>query len=137
MARRRKKAKRGERPGQRVALPQVTLPTLRPKVLLSRVRRTRRPVIIGDRRLLATRLRPPVRSGFEATRLVVAPAERARPRRKSGVSPFFVFKGPKGVMVCVRRKERREVLFAGGRAGKGIRVRARRRRNEYSDVRCR
>lgn len=36
--------------------------------------------------------------------------------------------------VCLRRAERREVLFAKKRTGKG--ARSRRRRNEYSSHRC-
>lgn len=39
------------------------------------------------------------------------------------------------VLVCVRRKQRREVIFAKRKAGKGARTR-RRRRNYYSNVRC-
>lgn len=47
----------------------------------------------------------------------------------------FNFSVPKNVAICVRRKQRREVLFALKRTGKGARVR-RRRRNYYSDVSC-
>ena len=39
------------------------------------------------------------------------------------------------VLVCVRRKQRREVIFAMKKNGKGARAR-RRRRNYYSNVRC-
>jgi len=42
------------------------------------------------------------------------------------------FSNPKKVLVCIRRKQRREVLLAKGRGGKN----ARPRRNYYSDVRC-
>lgn len=44
------------------------------------------------------------------------------------------FRVPARVAVCVRRKVRREVIFAGGFARKGSR--ARRRRSWLSDVRC-
>lgn len=41
----------------------------------------------------------------------------------------------RSVAVCVRRKERREVLFALSRTGRG--ARSRKVRNEWSDVQCR
>lgn len=43
------------------------------------------------------------------------------------------FKVPSRVALCVRRKERREVLHARGAAGGKVRPP---RRNEFSDVRC-
>lgn len=46
------------------------------------------------------------------------------------------FKFPDRVLVCVRRKQRRETLFALGRTGKGSKN-PNRRRSEYSDVSCR
>lgn len=39
------------------------------------------------------------------------------------------------VILCIRRKTRREVLFAAGKAGGGG-IRRSRRRNEFSDVYC-
>lgn len=54
-----------------------------------------------------------------------------KPGRKPGVS----FVAPKAVLVCVRRKQRREVLFAGRKTGKG--ARSPKRRNEWSNVKCR
>lgn len=47
----------------------------------------------------------------------------------------FGFTIPKKVALCVRRKQRRSVLFAMERTGKGSRSRVR-RRNEWSEVRC-
>lgn len=44
------------------------------------------------------------------------------------------FNAPQAVTVCVRRKERRETLFALRKTGKG--ARSRKRRNSWSDVRC-
>lgn len=44
------------------------------------------------------------------------------------------FVAPKRVLVCVRRSQRREVLFAERRTGKGSR--SPRHRNEWSDVKC-
>lgn len=50
--------------------------------------------------------------------------------------PFrLAFLQPKRVWICVRRKMRRQVLFAQNLTGKGGRQR-RRRRNELSNVRC-
>lgn len=46
----------------------------------------------------------------------------------------FAFSVPRDVIVCVRRKVRKEVIHASGRAGR--RGQRRPRRNEYSDVRC-
>lgn len=44
------------------------------------------------------------------------------------------FEVPKKVAVCVRRKTRREVIHALGKTGAG--ARARRRKNQFTDVRC-
>lgn len=44
------------------------------------------------------------------------------------------FAAPGRVMICLKRKIRREVLFAFKRTGKG--ARSKKRRNEWSDVRC-
>lgn len=46
----------------------------------------------------------------------------------------FHFAVPDAVSVCVRRKQRREVLFAFRRTGKGSR--SLRKRNYWTDVRC-
>lgn len=57
-------------------------------------------------------------------------------RRMELFSPtHFLFDRPRDVTVCVRRKARREVLFAYRRTGKG--ARAPRHRNYWSDVKCR
>lgn len=42
---------------------------------------------------------------------------------------------PRNVAICVRRKERREVIFARGHGG-SKKITRRRRRNELSNVRC-
>lgn len=61
-------------------------------------------------------------------------ALRSSPSKSRRV-PFGVgFVAPRRVVVCVRRKQRREVLFAVG--GAGSRKMRRPRRNEYSNVRC-
>lgn len=45
------------------------------------------------------------------------------------------FQDPRRVLICVRRKARREVLFAKRQTGRGAKAR-RHRRNQYSNVRC-
>lgn len=53
-----------------------------------------------------------------------------------GSLPWHVaFSEPRNVVVCVRRKSRREVLFALNRTGKGAQKK-RRRRNSHSSTRC-
>lgn len=56
-------------------------------------------------------------------------------KNKSRRFPFAVgFKSPSRVYLCVRRKVRREVMFA--KSGAGSRRMRRPKRNYYSDVRC-
>lgn len=55
-------------------------------------------------------------------------------RRISSLPAQVAFSQPKQVSVCIRRKARREVIFAKKHAGKG--ARARRARNQWSDVKC-
>nr|QJB20468.1 MAG: hypothetical protein [Microvirus sp.] len=55
-----------------------------------------------------------------------------RPHMPVGVA----FDNPRDVLVCVRRKTRRQVIHALGKAGKGV-ARKAPRRNHYSDVKCR
>lgn len=76
-----------------------------------------------------------------ASRLVVAPVRRnkviARPFRSGigNLNHVVSFKVPKRVSVCVRRRQRREVLFAKRkvRSGRG----SPKHRTEWSDVSCR
>lgn len=71
-----------------------------------------------------------------ASQITVTPYKRNRVRPKAAPTPdVFRFNAPVKVAVCVRRKTRREVLFALKRTGKGSR-RRRRRRNYYSEVSC-
>lgn len=71
-------------------------------------------------------------SGHPSHRLVVPPKIRLRLYSP----PVSVgFHAPHRVAVCVRRKERREVLFAERRTGKGSRA-SRRRRDRFSDISC-
>lgn len=55
--------------------------------------------------------------------------------RSKALPSTLAFPSPKNVGVCVRRKTRREVLFAQKKTGHGSRSK-RRRRSESSSVRC-
>lgn len=55
---------------------------------------------------------------------------------RSGTKAAISFVGPDGVLVCVRRKRRKEVLFAKRRAGRSGKQR-RHRRNWFSSISCR
>lgn len=46
------------------------------------------------------------------------------------------FQHPWQVMICIRRKRRKEVIFAKGKAGSGKRKQKRPHRNFWSEVRC-
>lgn len=60
------------------------------------------------------------------------------PLFSSGTKAVLGFKSPRRVDLCIRRKERREVLHALGRVGRGGTRRGRRyRRNYQSDITCR
>lgn len=74
----------------------------------------------------------PGRSQRPSTVRQIRPNTRSRPRMRG--KPRFKYQHPKGVAVCVRRHQRKEVLFALKRTGKG--ARARRRRNYQSEVSC-
>lgn len=74
-------------------------------------------------------LRPVAAVSRSARRLRITP-------KRAGFfpEPGLSFSVPREVALCVRRKERREVIFAKRKGGKG--ARSRRRRNRWSDVRC-
>lgn len=87
-------------------------------------------------------LRPAVTVPMSRAGLVVAPTphRQARPRQAKRYqvkfpSPRIAFKTPDAVVICVRRKRRREVLHALGKAGR--RGQRKPRRNEWSDISCR
>lgn len=86
----------------------------------------------------------PARS-FSATRhrlkMVGSVAQRKAGRPFSSlpwkiVSNGVGFQNPSRVLICVRRKIRREVMHATGKAGSGQRRQAPPRRSEYSSVSC-
>lgn len=87
---------------------------------------------VEDRRTYHPDVYRPVRSTRVPRHRLIVPAraqKAARPARLFSVG----FRNPSELLVCVRRKVRREVLLAKGRGGGGHR---RPRRNAYSDVRC-
>lgn len=91
-----------------------------------------------DRRTYHPSAFPPVGviDNRAARRLVERlPVRPVSPYRDPFPSLRLGFAVPQRVALCVRRKTRREVIFAKGlrRAGSGARTR---RRNEHSDVRC-
>lgn len=86
-------------------------------------------------RLPELRAREVRRQDFAVSRLPVS--ARARPRLRAFppfLSPVLAIRQPEKVRFCVRRKERREVLFALKRTGKGSR--GPRRRTANSSWRC-
>lgn len=95
---------------------------------------------LEDRRTFHPARYKPVRGFFkDASVIGIAPVKGNVSKRKRGgnyVADVFKFNTPSAVGVCIRRKRRKEVLFALNRAGKGSRSR-KRRRNENSDVSCR
>lgn len=56
--------------------------------------------------------------------------------RPAHLSRRVGFQHPWQVMICIRRRQRREVLFALGRGGSGGGRRKKPRRTFYSEVRC-
>lgn len=79
----------------------------------------------------ASRLTLPRQSAVSSQGVVQTPSRNSR---KGTLPATVAFSQPKQVSVCIRRKARREVLFAKQRTNKG--ARARRNRNQWSDVKC-
>lgn len=73
-------------------------------------------------------------SGLRRHRLVLA-GQAGRSARQSQTKSAIVFHNSHGVVLCVRRKRRREVLFAKKRTQKGSASRFR-RKSHFSDVGC-
>jgi len=83
-------------------------------------------------------LRPAaVLGSISSRRLVERPRQSWGPAKYRDPFPSLRlgFAIPEKVVVCVRRKQRREVIFATGSAGKGARQKQR-RRNYMSEVSC-
>lgn len=121
MARRRRSTQRDT--------PDITRPLLRPTILSE----------LEDRRQFHPLhdVRPARGFTKNDSLLYVRPVgDRVSGRKDKKWRPeTFQFAVPKRVAICIRRKQRREVLFALKRSGKGSKAR-RRRRNYYSDVSC-
>lgn len=79
----------------------------------------------------ASRLKLPKDSAVSSHRSV---QDRSRNSRTGTLPATVAFSQPKQVTVCIRRKTRREVLFAKKRTGKGSS--APRTRSQWSDVKC-
>ncbi|UDN67859.1 hypothetical protein [robinz microvirus RP_152] len=90
---------------------------------------------VDDRRFFdpAGPLRPAYSFGRDARRLIAKSSPVGRTRNDT-LSARVGFAVPERVAVCVRRKQRKEVIHALDRAGGG--GSRRRRRNRYSDVDC-
>lgn len=90
---------------------------------------------VEDRRLFSPEIDPPARSIHtrSATQLV-APRKAQRVHGRSTVPNAVGFARPREVVICIRRKQRREVLHAllrkTGRGGK------RARWSEWSHINC-
>lgn len=73
-------------------------------------------------------------------RLVVSPVRQEPSRLPDTFTPAVPvgvsFKAPRQVAVCVRRKQRREVLHAMGKTGRGSRHHRAPRKSFYSEIRC-
>lgn len=73
----------------------------------------------------------PARSLNRSQHKLVLPAKKNAPRLPARVA----FDAPKQVLICIRRKRRKEVLFAKRKTGKGARAR-RHRHNYFSEITC-
>lgn len=102
----------------------------------------RRPVVRSSLSLLEDNrlfhplgdLRPP-RAVFGKPRVVIRNANNVRKRSGfAALSHRLGFKVPKVVARCVRRKERREVMFAKRKTGKGSR--GKKHFNFWSSISC-
>ena len=123
MARRRRRSRSTPRNAY------ANVPSL-PRRVLRRPVRVALPAIEDRRRYHPLRSqRPTMRTDGRRTERLVLDAKH-RPR----LMHRLAFPDPQRVVTCVRRKERREVLFATGGASK--RNKKRRRRTWRSNIRC-
>lgn len=130
MARRRKASRR-----QRVARSNANLGLLpRPTPPRSAIedRRQFHPVHPAPPRSFPNRTEYRIAAATSASQR--QPGTGARGRPSLFLSPHVAFRAPGRVLICIRRKVRREVLHAKGVAGG--RVSRRRRRNENSNISC-
>lgn len=131
MAKRKGRGSRGQRVNNYNASRPVTIrltdPAIRPLSLLQQIedRRTYHP----------DPYRPAALDYSPRHRLEVDSNTNNKQTSASAVPGGVQFQDAKHVMVCVRRKTRKEVMFALNRTGKGS-GRGRRKRSMYSDVGC-
>lgn len=94
--------------------------------------------LLEDRRLFHPEraVRPALSFYRDAGRVIVSKGVSSPQRLRNDISSRIGFSVPKHVAVCIRRKERKEVIHAIGKAGRGGRVSSRRRRNYWSGVDC-
>lgn len=137
---RRRSIRKVERDLNRIATLEHVLRPAEPALNLRRfVRVSLAPSLVDDRRTFHPEraYRPALRfSGVKATVGLVdkhssQPGRRVLRQTRAPIA----FKAPEGVVVCVRRKQRREVLFALNRTGRGSKAR-RRVRSFWSGVSC-
>lgn len=105
-----------------IALTAMLRPPVLPPVVVP-------PLVNNDERFYSpVRLPVPVGPGGRAARLRVRPSGPFRWARVS-------FESPSRVDICRKRKERRQVMFATGRTGKGSRAQFR-KRSHFTGVSC-
>lgn len=117
----------------------LNIPTAKPRLLPAYKIRPLDLRVFEDRRLYAPNLNKwPKRIIRRATlpaRIIERPRDPRRVLAKTSISRLGMeFHAPKRVVLCVRRKQRREVIIALKHAGKG--ARSRKHRNEWSNVKC-
>lgn len=122
-----------------------------PRLIFQSPPRSVRPLLaIEDRRTfhpepytrpaaMFTRPRHRLQMAMGAKRPATAPAKRGyavAPDYRVALPHQIRFKGANSVLVCVRRNQRREALFALKKAGKGRSTRVARKWSSYSKISC-
>lgn len=78
--------------------------------------------------------RPPAALPRSSRKLVIVTPQNKAATRKTTLPSKLGFSAPQGVVLCVRRKQRREILFAKSRTGRGAHTP--KKRNAWSNVKC-
>lgn len=146
-------ARRGKKDGRRDVLIDLTTPSLTaPTIPVVRtvpriVRVPSRPklsrlILIEDRRLWSpeTRLLPTQkglqrRTGLRTVSGVPTYRLKAKPSPRLSVPRGIAFGEPNRLVLCIRRKQRKEVLHALRKTGKGVK-RRNPKRNYWSSISC-
>lgn len=128
----RKHRKRDDRDTREVSTPSLAPQKLREKTLKYRLNEIIRS--LEDRRRFTPEIARPARALYRSsTRLVPYENRNRKQQTKSWPSNRIAFAVPQHVAVCVRRKERREILFAHGKGGGKVKPG---RWSEFSDITC-